>query len=114
MKPESNSKKNCWEFMSCGRQSGGARAHDLGVCPVSTTQALDGAHDGQNAGRACWVVAKSLCGGKIQGSYDQKLIDCWRCDFFKTVKKEEEPNVYGFSTTRLGIEKLIERKRRNP
>jgi hypothetical protein len=106
-----SAKKNCWEFKACGRQPGGSRAHDLGVCPVATHAELHGAHGGQNAGRACWAIAGSLCGGKIQGTYAQKLNNCWRCDFFIAVKKEEEPTVPGFSATRLGIERVIERRK---
>ncbi|MGE5173110.1 MAG: two-CW domain-containing protein [Betaproteobacteria bacterium] len=102
-------KKNCWEHKSCGREPGGARAKELGVCPVTTHEELHGAHGGKNAGRACWVIAGSLCGGKMQGTYAQKLSNCWRCDFFNTVKKEEDPTSHGFSTTRLGMEKVIEK-----
>ncbi len=112
MKLEDIDKKNCWEFMKCGRQPGGSRSSELGICPVATYQELHGAHDGQNAGRACWVIAGSLCGGKIQGSYAQKLTNCWRCDFFKNVKTQEEPTDFGFSATRLGMEKIIERKKK--
>jgi len=103
-------KKNCWEFKNCGRQPGGQRSKELGVCPVTTQQDLHGAHDGKNGGRACWVIAGSLCGGKIQGTYAQKLSNCWRCDFFNTVKKEEEPTPLGFSATRLGITKHLEKQ----
>jgi len=102
-------KKNCWEHKNCGRWPGGPRAEELGICPVTTDQQLDGAHGGAKAGRACWVVAGSLCGGKIQGSYAQKLSNCWRCDFMNVVKKEEEPSSLGFSHTRLGIEKTLQR-----
>lgn len=112
MKLEDVAKKNCWEFMNCGRHPGGPRTRDLGVCPVTTHENLHGAHDGRNAGRACWVVAGSLCGGKIQGTYAQKLTNCWRCDFFNTVKKQEEPSSDGFSATRLGMEKTIERRKK--
>lgn len=104
-------KQNCWEFKRCGRQSGGSKAQELGICPVTTHAELDGAHGGKNAGRACWVVAGSLCGGKIQGTYAQKLTNCWRCDFMNAVKKEEAPAAFGFSATRLGMEKAIERQR---
>ena len=104
-------KMNCWEFKKCGRQPGGHKAADLGVCPVTVHQDLHGAHDGMNAGRACWVIAGSLCGGKIQGTYVQKLTNCWRCDFMNTVKKEEEPAEVGFSATRLGLERVLEKKR---
>jgi len=104
-------KKNCWEHKKCGRQPGGSKAAELGVCPVTTYKELDGAHEGQNAGRACWAIAGSLCGGKIQGTYAQKLHNCWRCDFMNAVKAEEEPATFGFSATRLGMDKAIEKER---
>ena len=107
-------KKNCWEHKNCGRQPGGAKAKELGVCPVTTYEALDGAHEGKNAGRACWAIAGSLCGGKIQGTYAQKLTNCWRCDFMNAVKKEEESDAIGFSATRLGIDKALEKKGKKP
>lgn len=110
MKSVDQSKVNCWEHLKCGREPGGKKAEELGVCPVTTQSDLHGAHGGRNAGRACWVIAGSLCGGKIQGSYAQKLSNCWRCEFFNTVKKEEEPAPHGFSATRLGIEKVIARQ----
>jgi len=102
-------KMNCWEFTSCGRESGGRRVKELGVCPVALHEDLEGAHDGEKAGRACWIVAGTLCGGKVQGAYAQKLMNCWRCDFMTQVKKEEEASSFGFSHTRLGIEKTLEK-----
>lgn len=104
-------KKNCWEHKKCGRQPGGSKAAELGICPVTTYTELDGAHEGQNAGRACWAIAGSLCGGKIQGTYAQKLHNCWRCEFMNAVKAEEEPTPFGFSATRLGMEKTLEKER---
>ena len=103
-------KQNCWEHKKCGRQVGGHKTAELGVCPASMEQALNGAHGGSNAGRACWVVAGSLCGGKIQGTYARKLLNCWRCDFMNRVKQEEEPTVFGFSHTRLGMERALEKE----
>jgi hypothetical protein len=100
-------KVNCWEFKKCGRQPGGARAQELGICPVTTHTQLAGVHGGSNAGRACWVVAGSLCGGRIQGAYAQKLNNCWRCDFMNSVKQEEDGSDPGFSVTRLGMEKSL-------
>lgn len=105
-------KKNCWEHKNCGRWPGGSRAKELGVCPVTTDALLHGAHGGANAGRACWVVVGSLCGGKIQGTYAQKINNCWRCDFMNVVKKEEEPAETGFSHTRLGIERTLQKMQR--
>ena len=107
-------KMNCWEFKKCGRQPGGHKAQELGICPAAVEPTLHGAHEGRNAGRACWVVAGSLCGGKIQGTYAQKLTNCWRCDFMNTVKKEEEPAELGFSATRLGLLRVLEKKRAMP
>ena len=104
-------KMNCWEFKKCGRQPGGSKTSELGVCPAAESTVLNGAHGGQNAGRACWVIAGSLCGGKIQGTYAKKLVNCWRCEFMNKVKQEEEPAQFGFSHTRLGMERSLERRK---
>ena len=93
-------KSNCWEHKKCGRQPGGARQR-TGHLPGHNVRDLNGAHGGQNAGRACWVIAGSLCGGKIQGTYALKLNNCWRCDFMNAVKQEEEPYVSSASRTRV-------------
>jgi len=102
-------KLNCWEFKKCGRQPGGAKEKELGTCPATMAIGFHGAHGGKAAGRACWAVAGSLCGGKIQGTYAQKLNNCWRCEFMNLVKREEEPSQYGFSHTRLGIEHVLKK-----
>ena len=93
-------KKNCWEHKNCGRQPGGAKAKDLGICPVTTYGELDGAHEGKNAGRACWVVAGTLCGGQVQGTFGAKYKNCEQCDFYQTVRGEEKGN-FQFSTVLL-------------
>lgn len=85
------SKLNCWEFKQCGREPGGANASELGVCPAATEERLDGVHDGKNAGRSCWIMAQTLCGDKVQGTYGQKFGECSKCAFYKKVKLEEEP-----------------------
>ena len=108
-KKTATTKVNCWEFKKCGRQPGGHKEQELGTCPVTVHGGFNGAHEGKNGGRACWVIAGSLCGGKIQGTYAQKLNNCWRCEFMNLVKKEEEPTEFGFSATRLGIEKVLEK-----
>lgn len=82
-------KKNCWEVKECGRETGGKKAGDLGVCPATTNKKLSGVHGGKNAGRACWVVAGTMCGGTVQGTFAQKYENCTNCDFFKQVKEEE-------------------------
>ncbi len=96
-------KKNCWEYKGCGREPGGKKTHELGVCPVATHEELDTVHDGKMAGRACWVIAGSLCGGKIQGTFAEKITNCLRCDFYNLVKTEEEASPLGFSATLIGM-----------
>ena len=82
-------KRNCWDAKKCGRTKGGNREKDLGICPVATEKRLDGVHGGENAGRACWVVAGTLCGEKVQGTFAAKYGQCEKCDFHQVVKKEE-------------------------
>ena len=81
--------KNCWEVKNCQRQPGGLKVHELGECPAATAPGYDGRNRGKNGGRYCWRISGSLCGGKIQGTWAEKLGNCVTCDFFKTVKKEE-------------------------
>ena len=83
------SKLNCWEHKKCGREPYGAKSKEFGVCPASTEARLDSVHEGKNGGRSCWIVAGSLCGGEIQGSFAQKFHNCRDCDFYGAVKKEE-------------------------
>jgi len=82
-------KKNCWEVMKCGREPGGGKAKELGVCPAATDERLDRVHGGKNAGRACWVIAGTFCEGSVQGTFAQKYRDCTTCDFYRQVRKEE-------------------------
>jgi nucleoside-diphosphate-sugar epimerase len=82
-------KLNCWEFMKCGRGPKGAKIKQLGVCPAASEKRLDRIHGGINSGRACWVVAGTLCGGTVQGSFARKQVACKRCDFYNKVQKEE-------------------------
>ncbi|MBF0293057.1 MAG: response regulator [Nitrospinae bacterium] len=84
-------KINCWEFKKCGREPGGAESVELGVCPAALDTSFNGLNGGENAGRICWAVAGTLCGGKVQGTFAEKQISCMVCDFLKTVKEEESP-----------------------
>ena len=82
-------KLNCWDVKRCGRQPGGHKTAELGVCEAATSTAFHGVHGGTNGGRACWIVTGTLCGGKVQGMFAQKSLSCNQCDFYKTVRKEE-------------------------
>ena len=93
-------KKNCWEFKKCGREPGGAHVPELGVCPAATEGRLDAVHGGRNAGRACWVVAGTLCKGETQGTFAVKFGACEACEFYLSVREEEFPQ-FQFSSILL-------------
>lgn len=80
---------NCWEFKRCGRQAGGSSVKELGICPASTEIRLNAVHGGENAGRACWVVAGTFCGGQVQGSFAKKFQNCEQCKFYNSVRQTE-------------------------
>ena len=82
-------KENCWEVMKCGREPGGAKVKELGVCPAAIEVKANGLNCGRNGGRACWAIAGTFCEGKVQGTFAQKLCDCIKCEFYKKVVKEE-------------------------
>ncbi len=84
-------KLNCWEVKNCGSTK---------TCPVVTENRLHGIHGGTKAGRACWVVAGTFCGGEQQGTYALKYQNCEKCDFYQGVKLEEGP-WYKYSNTLL-------------
>jgi len=88
-------KQNCWEFKKCGREPGGAKVSELGICPAATEQRLHGIHDGKNGGRACWALTGTFCGGKVQGTFAAKLKNCMDCEFYKAVGAEERANYEG-------------------
>lgn len=83
---------NCWEFKGCGRQPGGEKVAELGVCPAAISQKADGINNGTNGGRACWCVAGTFCKGEVQGTFSSKIINCMKCDFFQKVWREEHDN----------------------
>lgn len=91
-------KVNCWEWKKCGRQEGGAKVAELGVCPAATAEAISGANGGLNGGRACWALAGTLCGGQVQGTFAAKLSNCMVCDFYKLVSQEEGANLLSART----------------
>jgi len=59
----------CWEFKKCGRERDRS-------CPAVL----------EDAGRRCWLVAGTLCGGKVQGDYAAKIGNCKQCDFYVKLK----------------------------
>lgn len=89
---------NCWEFKKCGRQPDGEKVVELGVCPAAAAKSLDGIHRGDNGGRACWIIAGTFCGGKVQGTFAAKHENCANCEFFKQVLVEEDTDLQEATT----------------
>jgi len=75
---------NCWEFKRCGREAGGGKVHEFGVCPAYT----------RGAGDACWCIAGTMCGGTVAGTFAQKLETCVACDFFQQFSLEHRYAVW--------------------
>lgn len=63
-------KLNCWEFKKCGKDRSGD-------CPAF----------GRKAGRMCWMVAGTMCEGKVQGVFADKVGTCKKCDFYDYMQK---------------------------
>ncbi len=82
-------KINCWEHKKCGRQRGGDKVAEFGVCPAASADKADGINGGANGGRACWPIAGTLCGGVVQGTFAMKMQNCMKCDFYKAVQREQ-------------------------
>ena len=94
-----NEKKvNCWEFNQCGREIGGVKVAELGVCPASVATEADGYCGGVNGGRGCAYIDGTFCGGVIQGSAINKEKNCFDCGFYTNLKREHgaEQSVIAF------------------
>jgi len=59
--------------MKCGREFGGLKAYEFGVCQAYPDD-----------GKQCAKVAGTLCGGKVQGTFAMKIFDCVKCAFYKS------------------------------
>jgi hypothetical protein len=80
---------NCWEAMNCGRGPGAHKVDEKEPCPVTTDTGCWGKNRGLFAGRYCWKVVGTQCGGEVQSEFAQKMMDCAMCEFFQRVKREE-------------------------
>lgn len=83
---------NCWEYKKCGREPGGSKAVELGICPAAVETRTDNVNQGKNGGRACWAISGTLCGGQVQGTFATKLANCLKCDFYSEVSIAEGKN----------------------
>ncbi len=102
-------KKNCWEVMQCGREPGGSKTAAHGVCPAAADRSFHGINSGNCAGRICWAVAGTFCGGEVQGSFAEKRRTCLTCEFYQIVQKEER-----ISAKKPRFLQFIEQEDRSP
>lgn len=94
MEKINNPKKNCWEIKKCGREKGGAKTGEFGVCPAATRKSANGINGGKNGGRICWAIPHTYCEGQIQGEVEQKRVNCVGCEVYETIEREEGANFY--------------------
>jgi len=93
---------NCWERMGCGH---GPESGVIGVCIVASERRMDGVNGGVNAGRCCWAVTGTLCGGEVQGHFAQKHQTCLACAHFLAVRAEQGES-FTFGLEHLAVENL--------
>lgn len=96
-------KKNCWQVQRCGREPWGENTKELGVCQAAKCNELDRVHGGINGGRACWAVVGTHCGGKVRGTFAEKMKQCENCTFYERVRSEEGTD---FQLTPVLLKKL--------
>ena len=82
-------KQNCWEYMQCGRETGGSNTAEYGVCAAAIAHTYHGTNRGTNAGRICWKIAGTYCAKTIKGIYAREVLSCLECPFFQQVKVQE-------------------------
>jgi len=105
-------KLNCWEFEKCGREPGGAKVTELGICPAATESSANGINKGKNGGRICWAIAGTFCKEVAEGEFAKEKVSCMTCDFFKLVSNEENVDDYEILTPEQLKEFLANRKKR--
>ncbi len=102
-------KMNCWEFKKCGREPGGSKVNELGVCPAATFKDADGFLGGKNGGKACAYITGTFCNQQIQGTFKDKMKECLKCDFYKELmfKHGTEFTVLKFSEYVMANQRII-------
>lgn len=80
---------NCWEAMACGRELGGLKVEELGICPASLAFENSGQNGGLNGGRICWAISGTFCSGQISGTCATHQFSCAQCSFYNQVRSEQ-------------------------
>jgi hypothetical protein len=80
-----SNRQNCWEYMNCGREPGGDKTAEFGICRVASAKHLNETNSGLNGGRVCFAIVGSFCEGEIQGTFAKKFSSCRDCEFYKLI-----------------------------
>lgn len=89
----------CWEYKQCGREKGGKKEKEMGVCPAWP-----------NHGYSCASVTGTYCGGVVQESFAKKIANCAKCDFFKSTSYDRE-SIHSAFEVQEQLKPLTPRKR---
>jgi methyl-accepting chemotaxis protein len=84
-------RQKCWEYKKCGREKGGAKVAEMGICPAWPDHGED-----------CAIVEGTFCGGTVQGDYGSKIAHCAKCDFFKSEHHDRNFVVSGLTGNGAG------------
>ena len=90
----------CWEFKKCGREKGGPKEKEMGVCPAWPDH-----------GFSCAGVTGTFCGGSIQETFAKKIGNCAKCDFFKSASYRREAHDMQLSSGKTATGRLRELRR---
>ncbi len=66
----------CWEYTKCGRELEGKKVSEFGHCPAALSPDNN-----------CWFVAGTMCSGKIEGTYAQKIDTCVICGYYNKMQE---------------------------
>ncbi|UZP67955.1 methyl-accepting chemotaxis protein [Desulfovibrio mangrovi] len=77
----------CWVYKNCGREKGGKKEKEMGVCPAWP-----------NHGYSCASVTGTYCGGVVQETFAKKIANCAKCDYFKSTHYDRESIHNAFET----------------
>lgn len=67
-------KINCWDFVKCGREFGGEKVTEMGVCPASIDISANGLNDGKKVEDSVGLLQEHFVGKKYRDSSLKAII----------------------------------------
>jgi hypothetical protein len=75
--------------MACGREAGGRKAGELGICPVSLRSQPEGVSRAAGRGQPCWAFPGNACDHRSDGQPGQDSLACRQCERMQQVCDRE-------------------------